>query len=96
MKFLQKLFNKEERKGGEKKEETLSLHEKFYLDALRDALKPQQTPPNPPEYASRIADLEIKMAKLWSALIEVTPQGKEKLTRYGKRFGGGLKEDYRR
>jgi len=39
----------------------------------------------------RLADLETKMAKLWSLLLETTPRGKEKLTRYGKLYGGKLK-----
>ena len=84
--------DKEERKGGEKKEETLSSHEAFYLAALRDAMQQPPRPEQPPEYAARLADLEIKMAKLWSILIESTPAGKDKLSKYGKRFGGMCKE----
>ncbi len=40
----------------------------------------------------RIADLEIKMAKLWNALLETTPTGKTKLTRFGRMFGGQHKD----
>ena len=39
----------------------------------------------------RLADLEVKMAKLWSMLLEVDKFGKEKLSKYGKRFGGQSK-----
>ena len=46
-----------------------------------------------PDYLSaeekeRITDLEVKMKKLWDLLTEKTPAGKDKLTKFGKRFGG--------
>jgi peptidoglycan hydrolase CwlO-like protein len=44
---------------------------------------------------SRIADLEVKMAKLWALLVETTPMGKEKLSKFGRRFGGKSKQDIR-
>jgi len=62
------------------------------LDALTQEIKGGGTPPQPPEYASRIADLEVKMAKLWALLVETTPSNKEKLTKFGKRFGGAAKD----
>jgi len=38
----------------------------------------------------RIADLEVKMAKIWAILIEVnTLTGKEKITKIGKKIFGG-------
>lgn len=40
---------------------------------------------------SRLADLEVKMAKLWAILLETTPNGKEKASKFGKRFGGQLR-----
>jgi hypothetical protein len=40
------------------------------------------------EEKARIADLEVKMAKLWSLLVEQTPLGKDKLSKFGRRFGG--------
>lgn len=43
------------------------------------------------EEKSRLADLEVKMAKLWSMLVETTPAGKEKLSKFGRRFGGQSK-----
>lgn len=46
----------------------------------------------PPEYATRIADLEVKMAKLWALLVEVTPSNKEKLTKFGRMFGGKARD----
>jgi len=36
----------------------------------------------------RIADLEVKMAKLWGLLVENNAYGKEKLTKFGRKFGG--------
>lgn len=51
-----------------------------------------------PEYLSaeekgRLADLEVKMAKLWGLLIETTPLGKEKLSKFGRKFGGQSKNN---
>lgn len=43
---------------------------------------------NSPDIPLRIADLEVKMAKLWGLLLETTPNGREKLSRFGKVFGG--------
>lgn len=71
----------------------------FGINALKEEIRllrenppiPPQ-PPNPPEYAARIADLEIKMAKLWAVLIEVNSRNQEKLTKFGKRFGGAAKD----
>ncbi len=40
------------------------------------------------EYAERLADVEVKVAKLWTLLVEATPKGKDRLTSYGKVFGG--------
>jgi len=40
------------------------------------------------EEKARLADLEVKMAKLWGLLVETTPLGKDKLSKYGKKFGG--------
>lgn len=42
------------------------------------------------EENARLADLEVKMAKLWGILLETTPNGKEKASKFGKRFGGQL------
>lgn len=39
----------------------------------------------------RLVDLEVKMAKLWSLLLETTPAGKDKLSKFGRRFGGKSK-----
>lgn len=36
----------------------------------------------------RIADLEVKMAKLWMLLTEKNAYGKDKLTKFGRKFGG--------
>lgn len=43
----------------------------------------------PGKMEERVAELEVKMAKLWNALLEVKPgTGKEGLTKLGRRFGG--------
>lgn len=36
----------------------------------------------------RIADLEVKMAKLWDALLTTTQTGRIKASKLGRRFGG--------
>ena len=38
------------------------------------------------EEKTRLADLEIKMTKLWSILLEQTPTGKDKLSKVGRTF----------
>jgi len=38
----------------------------------------------------RLAELEVKMAKLWGLLTEKDLRGKEKLSRQGRLFGGRL------
>ena len=40
----------------------------------------------------RLAELEIKMAKLWDLLTEKTPTGREKVSKFGK----GFKERFKR
>ncbi len=39
-----------------------------------------------PSEEKRLADLEVRMAKLWAILLEETPTGKEKITKFGKNF----------
>lgn len=36
----------------------------------------------------RLADLEVKMARLWGLLTEELPSGKTKLSKFGRKFGG--------
>ena len=36
----------------------------------------------------RLADLEVKMGKLWALLLEETPNKKTKLSKFGRLFGG--------
>ena len=67
---------------------------------IETALKIENLLKSKPDYLSaeekqRLADLEVKMAKLWTLLIETTPLGKEKLSKFGKRFGGMSKESGR-
>jgi hypothetical protein len=40
----------------------------------------------------RLADLEVKMAKLWNLLIMQTATGKEKPTKFGRMFGGQARQ----
>jgi len=58
------------------------------LKELRKALTSQQKPAYSDELGGRVAELEVKMAKLWTMLTTVTPNGQEKLSKVGKRFGG--------
>ncbi len=64
-----------------------------YVDSLTIQILQlqQKKPENTQELANRIADLEVKMSKLWSLLTEQTPQNKDKLSKYGKMFGGKSK-----
>jgi len=39
----------------------------------------------------RLADLEVKMGKLWTLLLEETPNKKTKLSKFGRLFGGRAK-----
>lgn len=41
---------------------------------------------------ARLADLEVKMAKLWGILLETTPSGKDKISKFGRKFGGQIKQ----
>lgn len=43
---------------------------------------------DPQLMVARVADLEVKMSKLWSLLVEQTPRKQDKLSKYGRRFGG--------
>ncbi len=38
----------------------------------------------------RLAELEIKMSKLWGMLVSYTPTKQEKLSKHGKAFGSIL------
>lgn len=49
-------------------------------------------PEYPPSINERIADLEIKMTRLWNLLTETSPMTqKTKLSRFGRMFGGKSK-----
>jgi len=71
-----------------KKENSELVETNFKLMHINKAIE------QPPEYAARIADLEVKMAKLWGLLVETTPAKKEKLTKYGKMFGGKARDSF--
>lgn len=43
---------------------------------------------NPKDTQERLAELEVKMSKLWALLTTTTPNGQDKLNKYGKLFGG--------
>lgn len=67
------------------KEELRAMLDAMLLQIGNQATKPDITK----EHMARVAELEVKMAKLWSLLMEVSQStGKEKLSRFGRRFGG--------
>ena len=47
------------------------------------------------DLGARVAELELKMSKLWSMLLETTPTGKQKLSTFGRKFGGMSKHNSR-
>jgi len=60
---------------------------KATIDILHNEIK--QKPNKLEKDASeRLAELEVKMAKLWALLVETNTYGKEKLTKFGRKFGG--------
>ena len=54
-------------------------------------IKLEKTPSSTQEYANRLADVEVKVSKLWTLLTTSTPNGQDKLSKYGKVFGGKSK-----
>jgi len=72
-------------------QEIIRLRE--YVDTLTIQLMQlqQKKPESNAELANRVADLEVKMSKLWTLLTETNVQGKDKLSKYGKVFGGKSK-----
>jgi len=66
------------------------------LEELRRDLakfREQRAELDPKLVSERLADLEVKMSKLWALLLETSPtSGREKLTKYGKMFGGRAKQ----
>jgi len=61
------------------------------LNAIKDAVVLQHKPTYSDDLGARVADLEVKMAKLWDLLTTTTPSGQEKLSKVGRRFGGKSK-----
>lgn len=59
------------------------------MEKLRESLEKKPLPEN---FHDRLADLEVKMSKLWLMLTEKTPNGREKLSRYGRMFGGSARD----
>ncbi len=48
------------------------------------------------DLGARVSEIELKMAKLWSLLVDVSPYtNKEKLTKFGRKFGGRAKDHIR-
>ena len=58
---------------------------------LEDKFKLLETARVPEKHEERICELEAKMAKLWNLLIEVNMKNQEKPSKFGRRFGGQLK-----
>jgi len=61
----------------------LEQHTKEYAMLL------EKTPPSTTEFANRIADLEVKMAKLWAVLVEIDKRGRDKPSQFARRKFGG-------
>lgn len=54
------------------------------IDTVKTAIENSKNVPR--EHSERLAELEVKMLKLWALLTEETPQGKTKLTKQGKTY----------
>lgn len=57
------------------------------IDLLIEAKKEQ-----PNDYGSRIAELEVKMAKFWALVVTQTPAGQDKIKREAKTLMEQLRE----
>ncbi len=77
-------FNKRDDDAWERYD-NLMMNMNLKISELEERLKRDS---NPKDTQERLAELEVKMAKLWSLLTTVTPNGQDKLNRYGKLFGG--------
>jgi len=64
----------------------------WQFDSLRHQIEEKPDKLEKDAY-ERIADLEVKMAKLWSLLIEKSHRGEDKLTKFGRKFGGMARRD---
>ena len=53
------------------------------------ALLLEKTPPSTAEFADRVADLEVKMAKLWAVLIKIDARGNDAPSKFARRTFGG-------
>ncbi len=59
------------------------------MNAIKEAIISQQKPGLSEDLGARVAELELKMSKLWTLLLTQTPGGEDKLNRFArKRFGG--------
>lgn len=67
-------------------------HTLALLEAKLETLKETKTISE--QDKDTLAELSIKMAKLWALLLEKTPNGKEKLSKTGKRYGGKLQQNF--
>lgn len=56
------------------------------LDEVNNTLKTPKETNIPKEHSERLAELEVKMLKLWGLLTEETAQGKTKLSKQGKTY----------
>lgn len=48
--------------------------------------------PMPEQYQERLAEAEVKLAKLWGLLVKTSPTGKEGLSKHGRLFGGAARD----
>lgn len=54
------------------------------VSLIKEAIENSKNVPR--EHSERLAELEVKMLKLWGLLTEETPQGKTKLSKEGKTY----------
>lgn len=78
----------------EEREEYQDMINSDLLEKLADlekkyALFVANTPSSTAEFSDRIADLEVKMAKLWAVLIKIDARGNENASKFARRTFGG-------
>jgi len=62
------------------------------IESMRQRMEEEKKDekPAPPALVERVADLEVKMSKLWGLVVETNPQtGKDRLNKHGRHLLGG-------
>lgn len=64
------------------------------IEQLKASIEELKTERKPLEISAyeRLADLEVKMSKLWALLVEERQPGRPKLSKFGRLFGGKAKQ----